>query len=126
MISDGLLAAVFGLAILTTSYPMLIPVTTVLLSFLLVSGHNYLHLRDNFRMFYTNLTFMNFAEWRVTHAMSHHMFTNSLVDIELLWLAPMLCWIPRADAKGWVARYVSWLYSPLVYASFFVLEIFKR
>lgn len=124
--ADGLLVATFALSIGAAIYPWLIPLCGVLMSFLVISGHSYFHRRDNFRMFYFNLTFMDIKEWRISHALSHHAFTNSLIDIELLVLEPLFVWQPNKDAKGFVARYVSWIYGPLVYSLFFVVEIFKK
>lgn len=77
-------------------------------------------------MYYFNLSFMSYREWRVSHALSHHLFTNSLVDMEMMLLEPFFCWLPNPTAKGFINRYISWAYGPLVYSLFFVMDIMKR
>lgn len=91
-----------------------------------IAAHNYFHRRDNFRMRYFNISFMNYRDWRVSHALSHHLYTNSLVDMELLWLEPLFRWIPDPAGKTFINRYISWVYGPLVYALFFIVDFVKR
>lgn len=45
--------------------------------------------RDNFRMYYFNLLFTNFRAGR-SHALSHHMFPNSLLDMKLMAPEPLM------------------------------------
>lgn len=54
-----------------------------------VCGHNYFNRRDNFRMKYFNLLMMSYRDWRASHALSHHMFPNSLLDVELVLWEPL-------------------------------------
>lgn len=96
------------------------------MAYLVVAAHSYLHRRDNIRMYYFNLSFMSYREWRVSHALSHHLFTNSLVDMEMMIMEPFLCWFPNPTAKGFINRYISWAYGPLIYSLFFVMDIMKR
>lgn len=95
------------------------------LCYTVISAHNFFHRRDNFRMFYFNLSFFNYKEWRVSHAMSHHLFPNSLHDMEVALFEPFLCWIP-SPMKGFVQRYLSWVYSPVVYAVMCLDQLVKR
>ncbi|TMW40425.1 hypothetical protein DOY81_014494, partial [Sarcophaga bullata] len=69
--------------------------TALSLSWLSISAHNYFHQRDNWQMYTFNLTLLNFAEWRISHAMSHHVYTNSLYDLEVSLFEPFLCWVPN-------------------------------
>lgn len=69
---------------------------------------------------------MSYREWRVSHALSHHLYTNSLVDMEMMLLEPFFCWFPDTMAKGFISRYLSWVYGPLIYSMLFVMEILKR
>lgn len=91
-----------------------------------ICGHNYLHQRDNYRMKYMNLIFMSYRDWRVSHALSHHMYPNSLLDIELSILEPFFVWVPSDTAKNVFQRYVSYIYSPFVYSIFYLHEFGKK
>lgn len=91
-----------------------------------ICGHNYLHQRDNYRMKYMNLIFMSYRDWRVSHALSHHMYPNSLLDIELSILEPFFVWVPSDTAKNVFQRYVSYIYSPFVYSIFYLHEFSKK
>jgi hypothetical protein len=59
-----------------------------------------------------------YREWRISHALSHHLYTNSLLDLELALFEPMMQWVP-CRTKSVVVRYVSWLYSFIIYAILF-------
>lgn len=91
-----------------------------------ISGHNFFHMRDNHRMKYFNLSFMSYHDWRITHVFSHHMFPNSLLDVEVMLFEPIFCWIPSAEIKNSLQRYGSWLYGPIVYFLLYALEFFKK
>lgn len=91
----------------------------------LISAHNFFHRRDNFRMLYFNLSFLNYKEWRISHAMSHHLFPNSLYDLEIVLFEPIFCWIP-SPMKSFTQRFLSWLYSPVVYTFMFLDQLAKR
>lgn len=107
---SNLLAMLFGLLLTWTG----------------ICGHNYLHQRDNYRMKYMNLIFMSYRDWRVSHALSHHMYPNSLLDIELSILEPFFVWVPSDTAKNVFQRYVSYIYSPFVYSIFYLHEFGKK
>lgn len=98
----------------------------VCMCYTIISAHNFFHRRDNFRMFYFNLSFFNFKEWRISHAMSHHLFPNSLHDMEMALFEPFLCWIPSPKLKGFTQRYLSWLYSPVIYTFMCIDQLVKR
>lgn len=85
-----------------------------------VCGHNYIHQRDNFRMKYMNLIFMSYRDWRVSHCLSHHLYPNSLLDIELSMMEPFFVWVPSDTAKNILQRYVSYIYSPFIYCIFYL------
>ncbi|XP_037068391.1 cytochrome b5-related protein-like [Pollicipes pollicipes] len=63
------------------------------------TGHNFLHQRDNWRMFYLDLSFLSSAEWRVSHALSHHMFPNTLYDLEVTQLEPLVLFFTHAKSR---------------------------
>ncbi|XP_017134250.1 cytochrome b5-related protein [Drosophila elegans] len=98
------------------------------------STHNYFHQRDSWRMYTFNLTMMNFRNWRVSHALSHHVYANSLHDLEMSMFEPFLCWIPDRHYASKTQRWISVVISPVVYVVLFqgqflirlVLSLTKR
>ncbi|XP_021912902.1 cytochrome b5-related protein-like isoform X1 [Zootermopsis nevadensis] len=63
--------------------------------------------------------------WRISHALSHHLYTNSLLDLELAIFEPLLQWVPHRN-KSIFVRYVSWLYSFILYTVLFHSNIVIR
>lgn len=123
---DALLVATFVLlfaAVRCASYVALIP-SALTAAWTIIAAHNFFHRRNNFRMMYFNLTFLSYREWRISHAMSHHLFPNSLLDLEVTLFEPFLCWV--TGTKNWFQRYASWLYGPGVYALLFFDQAIKR
>lgn len=98
------------------------------------STHNYFHQRDSWRMYTFNLTMMNFRNWRISHALSHHVYANSLHDLEMSMFEPFLCWIPDSHYASKPQRLISVVISPVVYVVLFqgqflirlVLSVSKR
>ncbi|XP_069700190.1 cytochrome b5-related protein-like [Periplaneta americana] len=89
-------------------------VSGILFSLTVISAHNFFHMRDNIRMHYFNITFYSYKDWRVTHALSHHLFPNTMLDYELFFDEKLLQWLPLKTKSLWV-RFGSWLYSPVIY-----------
>lgn len=116
----------FAAAILSTRFYWFFAIAAVTMTWVIITGHNYFHRKDNFRMTYFNLGFMSYREWRVSHALSHHLYTNSLVDMEVMWLEPMFVWLPNPNTKGFINQYISWIYGPIIYSLFFIVEFFKK
>lgn len=77
-------------------------------------------------MYYFNLTFLSFREWRITHSMSHHLYPNSLHDLEVTMFEPFLCWVTNSETKNLFQRYASWLYAPIIYTLLYAEEFLKR
>jgi hypothetical protein len=61
----------------------------------------------------------------VGHAMSHHLFPNSLLDLDISMFAPLFQFLPD-PSKTWWGRYGPWIYSPLVYSIMFYGHMFLR
>lgn len=97
----------------------------LLLNFLVVSAHNFFHMKDNLRMYYFDLCLMGSRNWRISHALSHHLYTNSLLDLELVMFEPLLQWVPHHN-KHFVIRYVSWIYSFILYIMTFHSSVALR
>lgn len=98
----------------------------ICMCYTIIAAHNFFHRRDNIRMYYFNLAFLNYKEWRLSHAMSHHLYPNSLHDMEIVLFEPILCWFPNRNVKGFVQRYLSWLYSPIIYTFICLDQLVKR
>lgn len=79
-----------------------------------VIAHNYFHRKDNFRMLWINLSLADFTSWRITHAMSHHLYTNSYYDLEVSFIEPILQYLPRK--KSFESKVLSFLLTPLFYS----------
>lgn len=128
LIHSGLLLLGYLLSVETVVYQnrLLAFLAGLCLTWTVVVGHNYFHRADNWRMYTFNLTLMNYKEWRVSHALSHHLFPNSLHDLELSLFEPYLCWVPNPHRKNWVQRYVSWIYSPFVYSVLTIMQFVTR
>ncbi|CAG9134396.1 unnamed protein product [Plutella xylostella] len=85
----------------------------LVMSLMTICAHNYFHRKDNWRMYIFNLSGLSYADWRVSHAMSHHLYTNTVQDIELSMLEPFLYYLPSADKS--VVNQLAAVYWPLVF-----------
>lgn len=98
MYSDVNFLAYIIFTILSATYSSyyLAVVTGLLISFQLLISHNYFHRKDNFRMMGINLSGSDYTSWRISHVMSHHIYTNSYYDVEVTYIEPFLQWLPRS------------------------------
>ncbi|XP_058451332.1 cytochrome b5-related protein-like [Malaya genurostris] len=128
LIIDSLLGAVFAFAFLAVKYNsyLLAVACALCVNWTVISAHNYFHQKNNWRMRLFNLSFLSYREWRISHAMSHHHYANSLLDLEISYLEPFLCWLPNPEIKGVLQRYGSWIYGPIVYAMICLGELIRR
>lgn len=55
-------------------------------------------------------------DWMISHALSHHIFPNTLQDLEVTFFEPLISFLPYSD-KSLVVRYLSWVYSVVLYAA---------
>jgi hypothetical protein len=115
MYADITLAALFFFAILAAKFSniYLAILTGCLIYCQIVISHNYFHRKDNFRMYGINLSGADYTGWRITHVLSHHMYTNSYYDVEVTFIEPFLQFLPRSKTVGYKAFAV--LISPLFY-----------
>jgi len=69
-------------------------------------GHNFLHQRDNVRRHYQDIAGLSSAEFRMHHALSHHPYTNTVMDAELNSLLPEVSFFPvkKTTAEAIKAR----------------------
>ncbi|XP_047510304.1 cytochrome b5-related protein-like [Pieris napi] len=93
-------------------------VSTVILGYVLsaltVCAHNYFHRSDSWRMYLFNFSGFSYADWRITHAMSHHLHTNTAQDIEIGLIEPFLQFMPNPDKPIWAQ--MAAFYYPIVFA----------
>lgn len=124
----GLVLATYLLAVASVKYNSVLAVVLsgLTLCWTVNAAHNYFHRRDNWQMYTFNLGFLNFASWRISHSMSHHMYPNTYLDIELNMFEPFLCYIPHPEMKSKVMRYVSCITEPFVYAIALFLQMGTR
>uniref|UniRef100_A0A1A9X0P9 Cytochrome b5 heme-binding domain-containing protein n=1 Tax=Glossina brevipalpis TaxID=37001 RepID=A0A1A9X0P9_9MUSC len=91
-----------------------------------IAAHNYFHRRDNWQMYTFNFTLLNFLEWRISHVMSHHIFTNSLQDLEMSLFEPFLCWLPSEHYASKSQRILSILTQPIFYIFVYPYQMIER
>ncbi|GBP19624.1 Cytochrome b5-related protein [Eumeta japonica] len=94
------------------------------LSALTVGAHNYFHRRDNWRMHLFCFSGMCYSDWRISHALSHHLHTNTLQDIELTYLEPFLSFMPYKDKSVWIQ--LGALYWFAIYPFIWITMILKN
>ncbi|RVE51825.1 hypothetical protein evm_003445 [Chilo suppressalis] len=70
---------------------------SVNLAILTVACHNYIHRSTNWRMYLFNMSMWSYRDFRVSHVISHHLYTNTLMDLEISSLEPVLFYNPRKD-----------------------------
>ncbi|XP_058823711.1 cytochrome b5-related protein-like [Topomyia yanbarensis] len=128
LIQDSLLVASFTLAFAAVKLNsfLLAAVCGLFLAWTLICAHNFFHRKDNWRMLIFNVSFFSYREWRISHVISHHLFPNSMLDLEISFFEPFLCWLPRSPRKNLVQRFGSWIYVPFVYTVMFFNELVKR
>jgi len=89
---DCLVMSFFILLCVLSVYPCM-PVallTGTLLGLSNISAHNWFHKADKkgWRRFYFDLSLTSSRDWRVSHGISHHLYTNTYMDIEVSGFEP--------------------------------------
>ncbi|KAF2892877.1 hypothetical protein ILUMI_13294 [Ignelater luminosus] len=112
--SDSLLAGTFFFAIIATRFwNFYFGIASALLfSLTIVAAHNYSHQRDNLRMHYSDFCMEKSRDWRILHILSHHLFTNTIADLQAYGLEPLIITYPQK--KPFMAKYGSWFYLPFL------------
>ncbi|XKL67594.1 hypothetical protein PGB90_003085 [Kerria lacca] len=82
-------------------------------AFVVTCGHNFVHMKDSWRTYYYYCVSFSVREWRISHCLSHHLFPNTLEDLEISLFEPVFEWLPKQNKKL-IVRFGSWLYFPLV------------
>ncbi|KAF0305634.1 Cytochrome b5-related protein [Amphibalanus amphitrite] len=125
LVADGglLLFLVTGVASAVLHSRLAAAASGVVLALLLGVGHNFLHQRDNWRMYLLDVPLLSSAEFRVSHALSHHMFPNTAMDLEVTLLEPVIFFLTHAKRRRGLADAVVYHFTLLI--SFFI-EGMKR
>ncbi|KAF2887820.1 hypothetical protein ILUMI_18353 [Ignelater luminosus] len=112
--TDILLVIAFILSVLATFYwnYEIAVFAGIFVSFVALASHNYFHQKDNFRMYYSDITLMQSGEWRIIHVLSHHLYTNTIADMQAYAVEPIVQYFPHE--KSFVAKYCSWVYAPII------------
>ncbi|XP_018339766.1 PREDICTED: cytochrome b5-related protein-like isoform X1 [Trachymyrmex septentrionalis] len=127
LITDSLVTATFALSLMAAffhSYAILL-LASLFLTWTANAAHNYFHMRDNFRMYYFDLSMLSSKNFRITHAMSHHMYPNTIWDYELYVVEPFVQWMPRKD-KTYLMGMIGKIISPIVWMLMYIAEGIKR
>lgn len=122
---DSLLVSYLSFFLLAVYYKSVILgiLSGLSLGFLTGAAHNYFHQRNSFRRFYFNFSMMSCSEWRISHVLSHHMYTNTVYDLEISSVEPFFQYLP--GKKNFIVRYGSWIYGVFIYAVLFVTSYIK-
>ena len=78
-------------------------------------AHNFYHRRDNWQMWLFDITLMNSQQWRITHGNSHHMFPNTLMDLEITMFEPFIYWLPINKKSAVLHILFQWILLPLIF-----------
>lgn len=69
--------------------------------------------------------FNYFRVWRVTHILSHHLYTNTLQDYEISTFEPIFMWMPN-KTKTFINKYVAQAYAIIIYIFVSDFQILTR
>ncbi|XP_052740595.1 cytochrome b5-related protein [Bicyclus anynana] len=130
MVTDGLfvtLVVASTLSCWTTNYWLAVGsfiVASVSLAWLTVAAHNYIHRRTNWRMYYFNLSLWSFRDFRISHSLSHHLYPNTLMDLEISAFEPLIFWNPRRNVPFYANFAI--LFELLTFPLMFIANWIKR
>lgn len=129
-ITDGLLAtALLTSAIMCSSKNYWVVMisyfaASLSLAWLVIASHNYIHRKDNWRMYLFNFGLWSYRDFRISHVLSHHVYPNTLMDLEISAFEPLLFLNPRRD-KPFYAKF-SILIQSVLFPLLFVMSYLKR
>jgi len=126
---DILVACFAIIFCLLTVYPCMSIafVAAIFLGMANVSAHNWFHQSDKkgWRRFYFDLSLTSSRDWRVSHAMSHHHFTNTFLDMEVSAFEPYgLSFLP--GKKNGFVKVIQHGYAHLACILIYPIEFVKR
>ncbi|KAG7208906.1 hypothetical protein KM043_015087 [Ampulex compressa] len=128
LIADFLVIATFALCLLTAAKQSIAAVflAGAFLTWTAIAGHNYFHMRDNFRMYYFDLTLMSSKQWRISHVLSHHLYPNTIWDREIFAVEIMFTWFPDKN-KSTIVSFLRQVFGPIFYSVLYIADgVFGR
>ncbi|TRY68651.1 hypothetical protein TCAL_02479 [Tigriopus californicus] len=128
LIQDGLFFSYVTLLLLTAwlGGPWILVVATGLILGMTCScAHNFFHQRDNYRMYLGDLSASHSRDWRISHMLCHHLFTNSAIDVESSVFLPFINWFVVPD-KTWTQLHLFPMLYPLMYLLTFPVNLVQR
>lgn len=97
----------------------------LMFGFVINCGHNFVHMKDMWRNYYYYFTGFSVREWRISHCLSHHLYPNTLKDLEVWLFEPFFQFLPSKNKPTW-ARFGPLLYSPVIWALAPYFQIFNK
>eukprot|EP00092_Neocalanus_flemingeri_P028442 GFUD01030884.1.p1 GENE.GFUD01030884.1~~GFUD01030884.1.p1 ORF type:complete len:449 (+),score=81.39 GFUD01030884.1:29-1348(+) len=130
-ITQDFLAGSFLLCFVLLCYSPTYPIAFLAAAFLGMSNnsaHNYFHLADKFawRRFYFDLSFVGSREWRISHALSHHLYTNTYADLEISSVEPFLEFlpVPKGQFRRMLQHVISHVFAFVSYPASLIMRIY--
>ena len=111
------------LSVIFHSYCLSI-ISGIFLGMSTICAHNFFHQSDNWRMYIFDLSLFSSYDWRASHAISHHLYTNTIYDFEIAVLEPFFIFLPRE--KNFVQKYLVYVYIHVIYFLAIPIEFGKR
>lgn len=108
----------------STNFWLAFIISGIFLAWTTIAAHNYMHMKHHFRMYYFDLSLMSSKEWRITHALCHHLYPNTIWDQEIYAFEPLVNWLPRQ--KPILRRMLGIILTPLLTIMGFLKEGIKR
>ncbi|CAG0894459.1 unnamed protein product [Cyprideis torosa] len=87
------------------------------------AAHNFVHQRFTWRWYYMDFSCAASRSWQISHSISHHLYPNSIQDLEVTLFRPMVEFLVRP--KNLYYRYVSKVTMVLLAPLAFVIEVVK-
>ncbi|XP_012286540.1 cytochrome b5-related protein [Orussus abietinus] len=127
VVTDSIVASTVTFCVMAAFFQswILAAIAGLFLAWTASAGHNYMHMRDNFRMYYMDLCLLSSKLWRITHVLSHHMYPNTHWDYEIYAYEPFIQWLPAKD-KSLIAKFLPKLGSPLIWSMTFFQQGVQR
>lgn len=82
--------------------------------------------KDCWRMYGWDLCFLSSYEWRITHAISHHCYTNTILDYEISMVEPFLDYRVDEEKSFWHRSNLSLIFSLMLLPITTLPELIKR
>ena len=100
-------------------------ISGLILGIVCTMAHNFYHKADNFRRYYHDLSSLSSSDSRITHVLSHHVFTNTIYDIEIAVKEPVLPFLPD-PRKQYRSKILSCVMLPVMIVFFLPLNWCKQ